>query len=65
MRQEAVTAGFYHSPAWNQDYLRIQILTVNELLHGADVKMPPPYGTFREAQRAQRSEAAQSEFMLD
>lgn len=65
MRQEAVTAGFYHSPGWNQDYPRIQILTVNELLHGAEVKMPPAHGTFREAQRVRQAEAGQTAFELD
>lgn len=56
MRQEAVSAGFYHSPGWGQDYPRIQILTIEELLHGAKVKMPPQHGTFREAQRAKAPE---------
>jgi site-specific DNA-methyltransferase (adenine-specific) len=51
MRTEAVSAGFYHSPGWGQDYPKIQILTIEELLHGAEVRMPPQYGTFKEAQR--------------
>ena len=51
MRTEAVSAGFYHSPGWGQDYPKIQILTIEELLHGAEAKMPPQYGTFKEAQR--------------
>jgi hypothetical protein len=38
MRTEAVSAGYYHSPGWGQDYPRIQILTVEELLHGADIR---------------------------
>ena len=53
MREEAVSAGFYHSPGWGQDYPRIQILTIEELLHGAEVKMPPQQGTYKEAQRVQ------------
>jgi site-specific DNA-methyltransferase (adenine-specific) len=52
MKTEAVSAGFYHSPGWGQDYSRIQILTIEELLHGTEVKMPPQYETFKEAQRA-------------
>ena len=28
METAAVTAGYYHSPGWNQDYRRIQILTI-------------------------------------
>ena len=27
-----------------------QILTIEELLHGAEVKMPPQFGTFKQAQ---------------
>ena len=52
MRTEAVTAGYYHSPGWNQDYPRIQILTVKDLLSGtARVEMPPAEFTFKQAQR--------------
>ena len=47
----AVTAGFYHSPGWNQDYRRIQILTIESLLKGAQVKMPPTAQTFKQARR--------------
>jgi site-specific DNA-methyltransferase (adenine-specific) len=52
MTSEAVTAGYYHSPGWGKDYPRIQILTIDQLLHGAEIKMPPAFGTFKEAQRA-------------
>jgi len=41
MQTEAISAGFYHSPGWNEDYPKIQILTVEELLHGKAVDMPP------------------------
>jgi len=41
MQTEAVSAGFYHSPGWNKDYPKIQILTIEELLHGKIVDMPP------------------------
>jgi site-specific DNA-methyltransferase (adenine-specific) len=59
MEREAVTAGFYHSPGWNQDYPRIQILTVEDLLQGACVRMPLQWGTFRQAERVQDSGAVQ------
>jgi len=49
MNKAAVTAGFYHSATWDKDYPRIQILTVADLLHGAEVKMPPRVGTFKQA----------------
>ncbi len=47
MTSEAISAGFYHSSGWNQNYPRIQILTIEELLHNAEVKMPPQFGTFK------------------
>jgi site-specific DNA-methyltransferase (adenine-specific) len=41
MKLAAVKEGFYASPGWRQDYPKIQILTIEELLRGAQVKMPP------------------------
>ncbi len=64
MTDEAVSAGFYHSPGWGRPYPRIQILTIEELLHGAGVKMPPQHGTFKEAQRAQAQGAEHPQFQL-
>jgi len=67
MEKEAVSAGFYHSPGWSRNYPRIQILTVEELLHGAGLKMPPQHWTaqtFKEAQRAQPQEVAHPQFDL-
>ena len=61
MVTEAVRAGFYHSPGWNKDYPHIQILTIDDLLHGAEVKMPPQFGTFKQAQRVQQADAGQAE----
>jgi site-specific DNA-methyltransferase (adenine-specific) len=64
MTTEAVSAGFYHSPGWNKGYPRIQILTIEELLHQAEVKMPPQFGTFKQAQRVQQTDAQQQELGL-
>jgi adenine specific DNA methylase Mod len=36
MIAEAASAGFYHSTAYNQDWPRVQILTVKGLLEGSD-----------------------------
>ena len=47
----SVSAGFYRSQGWGQDYPKIQILTIEELLHGTEIKMPPQYSTFKEVQR--------------
>lgn len=41
MVTEAVSAGQYHSELWNKDYPCLQILSVEELLAGADAKIPP------------------------
>jgi len=41
MRSEAAGAGFYHSSVWNKDYPKLQILTVEELLKGRGIDMPP------------------------
>jgi site-specific DNA-methyltransferase (adenine-specific) len=57
MRSEAATAGFYHSLGWNQDYPRLQILTVAELLEGKGIDMPPLWQvstTFKKAPKARR-----------
>jgi hypothetical protein len=64
MVTEALKAGFYHSPGWNKDYPRVQILTIEELLHQAEVKMPPQFGTFKQAQRVQQLDAQQPELDL-
>lgn len=57
-------AGFYQSPGWNKSYRKIQILTVEQLLNGAKVDMPPSYGTFQQAQRVQEERDQQLEFEL-
>lgn len=51
MQTAAVTAGFYHSPGWGKDYPRVQILTVADLLNGAQVQMPPTAVTFKAAEK--------------
>jgi site-specific DNA-methyltransferase (adenine-specific) len=64
MTTEAVSAGFYHSPGWNKDYPRIQILSIAQLLHGTEVQMPPQFGTFKQAQRVQQSSHEQPDLGL-
>ncbi len=54
---EAASAGFYHSPGWNKDYPRVQLLQVGELLTGKiSLQAPPQNTTFRTAQRAKDNE---------
>ena len=40
MRRESVTAGFHHSPLWQRDFPRIQIITVEQLLSGKSPDLP-------------------------
>jgi site-specific DNA-methyltransferase (adenine-specific) len=49
MNKEAVSAGFYHSPGWNKTYRKIQIRTIEQLLGGATVDLPPLHVTFKRA----------------
>ncbi len=63
MLQEAASAGFYtpeHYP--DHQYPRLQILTVAELLNGAEAQYPrvAPPATFRQAPRRRRSQGRQS-----
>lgn len=53
MTTEAASAGFYRSEISGRDFPKLQILTIEELLAGAEVKMPPPMqaadATFKKA----------------
>lgn len=66
MQAEAVAAGFYTSSGWGKQYPRLQILTVEELLHGAKrLEMPPQAQTavtFKQAQREQNVTEMQGGF---
>jgi len=64
MVTEAAAAGVYRSPGWQRDYPRLQILTVEELLRGAEVKMPPASLAFRQARREQANAGEQGRMDL-
>ncbi|HMJ08525.1 MAG TPA: DNA methyltransferase [Pyrinomonadaceae bacterium] len=53
MLTEAVASGYFHSDGWHKDYPKIQILTVEELLTGKQVDMPPSGITFKQAEKVQ------------
>jgi len=59
MQTEAVSAGYYHSPLWEKDYPKIQILTIEELLAGKSVDMPPANPPFPKAQKIAQKEGEQ------
>lgn len=56
METEAASAGIYHSPGWNEDYPKLQIVTIADLLDGVEIKMPPTSKTFKEAAKAKGKE---------
>lgn len=60
MRQEATTAGVYHSELWNRDYPRLQLLTIRELLDGQRPQLPPfVLPTYQRAERVPVKKAAE------
>ena len=62
MKTEAVKAGFYKAPfPINKDFPRLQILTIEELLSGAEVKMPPSSITFKQAEKEEKIVGEQTE----
>jgi site-specific DNA-methyltransferase (adenine-specific) len=56
MRREAAGAGFYNSNLYKQQYPRLQILTIEDLLGGKAIAMPPRIDmrTFKKAPQAKR-----------
>ena len=63
MRSEAASAGFYISPGWGRSYPRLQILTIEELLAGKRIDMPPisqVSATFKRAPKAKTDTGEQA-----
>jgi site-specific DNA-methyltransferase (adenine-specific) len=65
MVTEAVGKGYYHSPGWNRDYPKLQILTVEELLAGKEVQLPPNVKTFKQAEKISQSDGDQITMFSD
>jgi site-specific DNA-methyltransferase (adenine-specific) len=59
MVAEAASAGVYQPPQFAQSFPRVQILTIADLLNGAEPKLPRATATFKEAPRA-RGDAGQA-----
>lgn len=62
MRAEVAQAGFYYSETWNKNYPKVQILTIDELLNGKQIDMPPIQQvnqTFRRAKCEKGKESGQ------
>ena len=62
MLTEAVSAGYFTSRTWQKDYPCLQILTIEELLAGKGIEMPPSaYGTFKQAGKVKKADGRQGE----
>jgi hypothetical protein len=62
MKVEAIASGYYHSPLYDKDYPKIQVLTVEELFQGKTVDMPPQEQTsvtFAKAPKVSKAEGEQ------
>jgi hypothetical protein len=67
MRKEAASAGFYESP-WGTQHPRLQILTIEALLAGNKVDMPPVQHvgtTFKKAPKARKGKRQNQGSLLD
>jgi site-specific DNA-methyltransferase (adenine-specific) len=65
MVTEAVSAGYYHSNLWQKDYPRVQILTIESLLDGKGIDMPPYSSsqTFKQAEKVKKSTGKQENLL--
>jgi len=60
MRTEAASGGFFHSDLWDQDYPKIQMRTVGEMLDGQGFELPPRASAYQPAQRVRRPQGQQA-----
>ena len=65
MLTEALQKGFYHSPGWNRDYPRLQIVTVEDLLNCRSIEMPQTSITFKQAEKVSAKNDDQSILAFD
>ena len=62
MLKEAAVAGYYFSESWKKDFPKIQILTIENLLSGKRVEMPPQVEPYKDSQLA-KEEAGNQELL--
>lgn len=65
MKIEATTAGFFESKLWGKKYPKIQLLTVDELLNGKKIEMPPIKQVNATFKKAQTSKKINTQYKLD
>ena len=59
MRTEEASGGFYHSDLWQQDYPKIQIRTIGQLLADRGFDLPPRQPMYQPAERVRPAEGEQ------
>ena len=60
MRQEAASAGFFHSDLWAREFPKIQLRTVGEMLSGNGFELPPRPADYQPTQRVRRPQGRQA-----
>lgn len=60
MRTEAADAGVYTSQLWQRTFPRLQIVTIEDLLLGQGLDLPPSIDPFKRAPRVQNGSATQN-----
>jgi len=64
MDEEALTGGFYESKTWGKKYPRLQILSIEEIMNGKGIDMPPinqVNATFIKAHKEQTKDKARTQ----
>ena len=59
MRTEEAGGGFYHSDLWQQDYPKIQLRTIADLLAGRNFDLPPRQPMYQPAERVRSAQGEQ------
>ncbi len=67
MTTEALKAGIYHSPGWNRDYRRVQLVTIGDLLSGTSkLELPPAERTtFKAAERVKGEDEGEQRTLFE
>ena len=60
MRQEAASAGFFHSDLWAREFPKVQLQTVGEMLSRNGFELPPRPADYQPAQRVRRPQGRQA-----
>ncbi len=63
MLTEAASGGLFHSHIWDRDYPKIQIRTIDQMLHGPGFDLPPVPSAYHPAQRIRPSKGEQGILM--